>query len=130
LAIIGYHLFTQTPHNAENVNFRDCIMDRPITPQTAALPNRAPRPELAPDLPLADVSLMQKAKALEASFLAEMLGHAGLGAAPEGFGGGIGEEQFASFLRAEQAKAIVEKGGLGLAQQIFESLKQRTENAP
>lgn len=101
-------------------------MDRPITPQTAAPPNRAPRPEIT----LADTALMQKAKALEASFLAEMLGHAGLGAAPEGFGGGIGEEQFASFLRAEQAKAIVAKGGLGLAQQIFESLKQRTENAP
>lgn len=100
-------------------------MDRPITPQTTAPPNRAPRPELA----LADAALMQKAKALEASFLAEMLGHAGLGAAPEGFDGGIGEEQFASFLRAEQAKAIVEKGGLGLAQHIFESLKQRTEDA-
>jgi len=100
-------------------------MDRPIAAPKTAPPNRAQRP----DIPVTDTALMQKAKALEASFLAEMLGHAGLGAAPEGFGGGIGEEQFASFLRAEQAKAIVEKGGLGLAEQIFESLKQRTENA-
>lgn len=75
-----------------------------------------------------EAALMQKAKALEASFLSEMLGHAGLGAVPEGFGGGIGEDQFASFLRAEQAKAMVAKGGIGLAQQIFESLQNRGMN--
>lgn len=34
---------------------------------------------------------------LEASFLAEMLQHAGLGEPSKAFGGGIGEEQFASF---------------------------------
>jgi Rod binding domain-containing protein len=67
-------------------------------------------------------ALMQKSQELEAAFLSEMLSFAGLGAADGGFSGGIGEEQFASFLRAEQAKLMVAKGGIGLAEQIFQSL--------
>ena len=39
-----------------------------------------------------------------------------------GAAGGVGEEQFSSFLRAEQAKLMVAKGGIGLAEQIFQSL--------
>jgi flagellar protein FlgJ len=124
LPVIGYHLFTQTAHIAKNPIFQERAMDTPIRPLTpqSTLPQHA---SLAPQ----DRALMEKAKALEASFLAEMLGHAGLGAAPEGFGGGIGEEQFSSFLRAEQAKALVEKGGIGLAEQIFNSLKERAAHA-
>lgn len=66
--------------------------------------------------------LMDKARDLEAAFLAEMLAHAGLGAVEGEFSGGIGEEQFASFLREAQAKAIVEKGGIGLAEHLFQSM--------
>ena len=69
--------------------------------------------------------LMEKAKALEAGFLSEMLSHAGLGASEGAFGGGIGEEQFASFLREAQAKSIVEHGGIGLAEQLFQSLVKK-----
>ncbi len=72
-----------------------------------------------------DDILMQKSKALEAAFLAEMLSFTGLGAVSEGFGGGVGEEQFGSFLRQEQARLMVEQGGIGLSQQIFEQLKSR-----
>jgi len=122
--IIGYHLFTQTVHIAENPIFQERAMDTPIRPFTPQ-PFMPPPANLAPQ----DRVLMEKAKALEASFLAEMLGHAGLGAAPEGFSGGIGEEQFSSFLRAEQAKGIVEKGGIGLAEQIFNSLQKRAAHA-
>lgn len=93
------------------------------------LPNLPPLPLAKTPPSAADLPLWHKAQQLEAAFLAEMLGHAGLGDAPQGFGGGIGEEQFASFLRAEQAKAMVEKGGIGLAQNIFESLKQRADDA-
>lgn len=70
-----------------------------------------------------DGALMAKAKDLEAAFLAEMLSFSGLGEVSEGFGGGAGEEQFASFLRQEQAKLMVARGGIGLAETIFESLK-------
>jgi peptidoglycan hydrolase FlgJ len=69
--------------------------------------------------------LRTRAEELETAFLAEMLGHAGLGASPEGFGGGIGEEQFASFLRREQAEAMTRAGGIGLAESIFRALVAR-----
>lgn len=69
--------------------------------------------------------LIEKSKELEAAFLSEMLAHAGLGAAAESFGGGIGETQFASFLRDEQARALAERGGIGLAEHIFRSLARR-----
>jgi hypothetical protein len=45
----------------------------------------------------------------------------------EGFNGGIGEEQFQSFLRLEQARAMVGQGGIGLAENIFEALKERAD---
>ncbi len=73
--------------------------------------------------------LWEAAQALEASFLARMLSSAGLGAAPEGFGGGIGEEQFSSLLRDEQARAMAGSGGVGLAESIFKSLVARASNA-
>ena len=65
---------------------------------------------------------------LEATFLAEMLGAAGLGEMPEGFGGGIGEEQFASLLRQEQARALASGGGIGLAESIYAALLERTDD--
>lgn len=67
-------------------------------------------------------ALMEQARALEAGFLAEMLSHAGLRGAEGAFAGGAGEEQFSSFLRNEQARLLVDKGGIGLAEQIFGSL--------
>lgn len=72
--------------------------------------------------------LRHAAKELEAAFLAEMLKSAGLGETPSAFGGGIGEDQFASFLRQEQARAMVDAGGIGLAQQLFESLTKGQED--
>ena len=72
---------------------------------------------------------MKQAKTLEASFLSEMLGHAGMGEARDSFGGGVGEEQFASFLRQEQAKQMVEKGGIGLAEHLFRALTERADHA-
>lgn len=69
--------------------------------------------------------LMKKAQELETSFLAEMLSHSGLDGQTGTFSGGIGEDQFASFLREAQAKAMVEHGGIGLAHSIFQSLVRR-----
>jgi peptidoglycan hydrolase FlgJ len=73
--------------------------------------------------------LMSKAEELEASFLAEMLAHSGLGEMQGAFGGGQGEAQFTSFLRQEQARLIVEKGGLGLAELIFNSMVEAENDA-
>jgi Rod binding domain-containing protein len=66
--------------------------------------------------------LREKAAELETAFLSEMLGYAGLGTPMESFGGGIGEEQFSSFLRQEQAEAMVKAGGIGLTEVLFRAM--------
>ena len=66
--------------------------------------------------------LQAKAEDLEAVFLAEMLAHAGMGEQQGAFSGAEGEAQFTSFLRQEQARAIVQSGGIGLAESIFNSM--------
>ena len=88
-----------------------------------------PPPRAASNLPdyiHADEKLRDAAEKMEATFLAEMLKSAGLGAPRESFGGGEGEEQFASFLREAQAEEIVKAGGIGLAEALFEAMKVRT----
>lgn len=65
---------------------------------------------------------------LEATFLSEMLKHAGLGKSRTAFGGGQGEDQFASFLRQEQAAEIARNGGIGLAESIVKSLEGRASD--
>lgn len=74
-----------------------------------------------PPLPLPS-PLRAKAAEMEAAFLSQMLEAAGLGAPSQDFSGGTGEEQFASFLREAQAKAIVQSGGLGLTEALLRSL--------
>lgn len=72
-----------------------------------------------------EAALRARSEDLEAAFLSEMLGYAGLKAGDGAFDGGIGEEQFASFLRDEQAKAMVKAGGIGLAESIFRALSSQ-----
>ena len=86
-------------------------------------------PALSTILSPRSAQLMQKAQELETRFLSEMLAHTGLDAQTGAFNGGIGEDQFASFLREAQAKAMVDRGGLGLAQGIFQSLVRRDDPA-
>ncbi|WP_224824203.1 rod-binding protein [Cognatishimia sp. MH4019] len=71
--------------------------------------------------------LRKVADDLEATFLSEMLKSAGVGKSREVFGGGIGEDQFGSFLRDAQAKEMVRAGGIGLSETIFNALKERSE---
>ena len=79
-----------------------------LQPQTALSPN--------------DQKLMTTAKELEASFLSEMLNYAGLDDSEGSYFGTSGESQFGSFLRDAQARQMVDKGGIGLAEQLFHSL--------
>ena len=72
-----------------------------------------------------EAELRALATDLEAAFLAEMLGHAGFGKARESMGGGIGEDQFGSFLRQAQATEMARKGGIGLAEGLFNALSRR-----
>lgn len=69
-------------------------------------------------------ALRQAAEALEAAFLSEMLKGAGLDTGAGAFDGGIGESQFSSFMREQQAKQMVAAGGIGLAEQLFQSMAE------
>jgi len=71
-----------------------------------------------------DAVLHKAAQALEVNFLTEMLAAAGLGKTSDQFGGGAGEDQFASFLRRAQAEKMVEQGGIGLSEHLFNALKK------
>jgi peptidoglycan hydrolase FlgJ len=66
--------------------------------------------------------LRKASRALESNFIAEMLKSAGVGQSRGEFGGGQGEDGFASFLVTAQAEMIVKAGGFGLADKIYESL--------
>lgn len=75
-----------------------------------------------------EAALHKAAQEVETSFLAEMLTAAGLGQSRDAFGGGAGEDQFASFLIEEQARAMVQSGGIGLSEMIFNSLKEQAHD--
>jgi hypothetical protein len=108
-----YRWFTEIPQTGRATQTESPMILPPVT--------STPSPD--------PVALRAKAEALEAAFLAEMLGHAGLGASDGPFGGGAGEEHFASFLRHAQAEAIVRRGGIGLAETIFRSIMTRADAA-
>ena len=72
--------------------------------------------------------MREVAQALESQFLSEMLKSAGVGRTPEAFGGGSGEDQFASFLRDEQARQMTEAGGIGLAEALFDAMMARARD--
>ena len=71
---------------------------------------------------LENPKLWAAAQSLEASFIAEMLKSAGLGEARQSFGGGVGEQQFSSYITQEYADAMTQAGGIGLAATIYRSL--------
>ena len=92
-----------------------------------SVPDAGRAASIGPDpvaLPIDDGALRRAARDLEAAFLAEMLKSAGFGEARDAFGGGMGEDQFASFLRVEHARAMAETGGIGLAEAIFNAMKE------
>ncbi len=96
-----------------------------MTPITLDSSPLGPKPQ--PTTEKRDAALFEAAQDLEASFLAEMLKSAGFGKPRDAYGGGVGEEQFGSFLRQEQAKEMVKQGGIGLAESLFEALKERAD---
>lgn len=96
-----------------------------MTPITLDSSPLGPSPQ--PTTEKRDAALFEAAQDLEASFLAEMLKSAGFGKPRDAYGGGVGEEQFGSFLRQEQAKEMVKQGGIGLAESLFEALKERAD---
>ena len=88
----------------------------------------------SPPLPLAktldrsaeEARMRETAEAFEAAFLADVLENSGINAMPEAFGGGAGEDAFSGLLTQEYGRLLAERGGIGLAEQVFELLKQRS----
>jgi flagellar protein FlgJ len=72
-------------------------------------------------------ALKEAAIKLEATFLSEMLKSAGVGESRGAFGGGVGEDQFGSFLRDAQASEMAKAGGIGLAAALFDAMKARAD---
>lgn len=70
-------------------------------------------------------ALRRSAEALETAFLSEMFKAAGIGRPPDTMNGGAGEEHFASFLAEAHARAMVARGGIGLADHIERALVAR-----
>jgi Rod binding domain-containing protein len=95
-------------------------MISPISP----FPPDRPIPAVPPQT---DDAMRESARKLEAAFLSSMLQAAGVGAARENLGGGLGEEQFTSFLVQATADQMVARGGIGLAESLFNSMKTRAD---
>lgn len=94
------------------------------------LPAITPRPLTAdtprPAAPAKDERAARAAaEAFESAFIAEMLKYGGVNKTPEGWGGGAGEDAFGSFLTEEYARLIEARGGLGLAEQIFNAMQAK-----
>lgn len=121
----GYRMFTAVEDSWKNIShLKGITMDpitRPATLSAQVGPLAANAPEKDP--------LMKAAQDLEASFLAEMLKAAGVGKSRESFGGGVGEDQFSSFLVQAQAEEMVKSGGIGLAESLFHALKEGQNGA-
>lgn len=77
----------------------------------------------APNAPV-DAELIEKAREFESVFAAQMLSYSGLDkalSAESGFGG----EAFSSLLVERFADQLVERGGFGLTEKIYEQLRER-----
>ena len=78
--------------------------------------------------PEQDARLRAESIRFEAAFLAEMLRYTGLGRMPESFNGGAGEAAFAGSLVQEYANLIAATGTLGISDQIYQSLLERSQS--
>lgn len=72
-----------------------------------------------------DARRRHAAQEFETAFLAEMLKSTGVNAASGSFGGGAGEDAFASLLTQEYAAAMAAKGGIGVAEWVYQHLARQ-----
>ncbi|MEL7463168.1 MAG: rod-binding protein [Pseudomonadota bacterium] len=93
----------------------------PISPQIATTRGAQPPAVRSEDR---DAALWRAAQSFEAVFIAEMMAHAGAASSgsSSAAGGGFAEETFRSLLSREWAEDLAERGGIGLADQIYRSV--------
>jgi flagellar protein FlgJ len=73
-----------------------------------------------------DEELRKTAKAFESVFVAQMLSYGGLTEAL-GANAGFGGEAFSGLLVEQYADQLVERGGFGIADKIYDQLRERGE---
>ena len=79
-----------------------------------------------PSVSRRDQDMREAARTVETAFVAEVLKSAGIAQPRAEFGGGPGEDQFASLLQAALAEEIVDAGGFGVAEQVYRQLRAGT----
>lgn len=80
--------------------------------------------QTAPAKTARDEIMLERAKEFEAVFVAQMLKHSGFEKALS-TDSGLGGENYASLLLNQYAARIVDNGGFGLADKIYEQLKAK-----
>lgn len=103
----------------------DAMRPVPSVPAPGVPASGVPAPPPADPGGGVDPAVMAAAREFEAVFLAEMLRYTGLADVPDGFGGGIGEQRFASLVIDEYARAISSTRSFGLAERIYGALMER-----
>jgi len=92
-----------------------------VSSSSFSIASNSVAPSAAPLDPAKTQELKKSAQDFEAAFLAETLAHIGLDAT----GGVAGATEFSSILNRAYAEQLVERGGLGIAADVFESLADR-----
>ena len=114
-----YGIFTEGRQNLpETMAARLPLQIKPVPPGSNFLAKAPASDE--------DRAMREAARAFEATYLSEMLKQSGVNSMPDAFGGGAGEGAFSSLLTGEYARLLTERGGIGLAEQIFEAIKGRS----
>jgi hypothetical protein len=121
----GYQIFTDSAYIRKKVSNWSIFMSDPsLRPTASGLQAANPQASTA-DFSSQKIQIEKAAQELEATFLAEVMKSAGLGKSSEFGGGGVGEDQFASFMVMEHARAMARNGGIGLAEMFVKSMMER-----
>ena len=81
-----------------------------------------------PDRAARDAQLREQAREFEAVFVSQMLKHAGLTEALSGSESKFGGEAFSNMLTEQYANELVEDGGFGLAEEIYQQLLEKDKS--
>ena len=80
-----------------------------------------------PDRAARDAQLREQAREFEAVFVSQMLKHAGLTEALSGSESKFGGEAFSNMLTEQYAHELIEDGGFGLAEEIYQQLLEKDQ---
>lgn len=92
-----------------------------FTPEPLAKAASSPSPSQAQD----EAKLMDACKQFETLYLTQMLGQMSKTGGSGLMGGGQGEEMFQGMLNEERAKSMAQDGGIGLANILFQQMKDQ-----